>query len=115
MSGRVWLMVLLAAVLLVGWSSFFIVDERELVLVTQFGKYKRKVMYPGGYFKLPLEREPVEIYAKVLSPTAEGAVSVRLRTEEDLGAKPVKEFIKMAKEAIEAYVESLVARGEVIP
>lgn len=29
-----------------------------------------------------------------------GAVSVRLRTEEDLGPKPVEEFIKMAKEAV---------------
>jgi threonyl-tRNA synthetase len=31
----------------------------------------------------------------------EGAVSVRLRTEEDLGPKPVEEFIEMAKEAVE--------------
>jgi len=31
----------------------------------------------------------------------EGAVSVRLRTEEDLGAEPVEEFIEMAKEAVE--------------
>jgi threonyl-tRNA synthetase len=28
-------------------------------------------------------------------------VSVRLRTEEDLGPKPVEEFIEMAKEAVE--------------
>ena len=32
---------------------------------------------------------------------AEGTVSVRLRTGEDLGPKPVEEFIAMAKEAIE--------------
>jgi len=32
------------------------------------------------------------------------AVSVRLRTEEDLGPKPVEEFIEMAKEAVEEKV-----------
>lgn len=31
----------------------------------------------------------------------EGAIAVRLRTEEDLGPKPVEEFIEMAKEAVE--------------
>jgi len=33
---------------------------------------------------------------------AEGTVSLRLRTEEDLGPRPVAEFIKMAQEAIAA-------------
>ena len=33
------------------------------------------------------------------------AVSVRLRTEEDLGPKPVEEFIEMAKEAVEEKTE----------
>ncbi len=31
---------------------------------------------------------------------AEGMVSLRLRTEEDLGSRPVADFIKMAQEAI---------------
>jgi threonyl-tRNA synthetase len=30
----------------------------------------------------------------------EGTVAVRLRTEEDLGPRPVEEFIGMAREAI---------------
>jgi len=34
------------------------------------------------------------------------AVAVRLRTEEDLGPKPVEEFIEMAKEAVEEKRES---------
>lgn len=31
---------------------------------------------------------------------AEGVVSLRLRTEEDLGARPVADFVKMVQEAI---------------
>ncbi len=36
----------------------------------------------------------------------QGAVSVRLRTEEDLGPKPVEEFIDMANEAVEEKREN---------
>ncbi|MBC8264981.1 MAG: hypothetical protein H8E47_12765, partial [Anaerolineales bacterium] len=31
---------------------------------------------------------------------AEGMVSLRLRTEEDLGARPVADFVEMAQQAI---------------
>jgi len=32
----------------------------------------------------------------------QGTVAVRLRTEEDLGPRPLEEFVRMAKEAIAA-------------
>jgi membrane protease subunit HflC len=44
----------LGLVLFVGWSSFFIVDETELAIVTQFGEYKRSETTPGLKFKVPL-------------------------------------------------------------
>ena len=74
MSGRRWLIVFLGIVLFVGWSSFFIVDEREIVLVTQFGKFKRQVTRPGGYFKLPFVQEVRRFESRILgsdTPPAE--------------------------------------------
>ena len=41
------------AVLSVGWSSIFVVDEGQLAIVVQFGEYKRTVDKPGLYFKTP--------------------------------------------------------------
>ena len=45
--------VLLALAVVVALSSVFIIDERELAIVTQFGEYKRSVVEPGLYFKTP--------------------------------------------------------------
>ncbi len=44
---------LLLALVFVGWSSFFVVDERELSIVVEFGEWKRSVARPGLQFKLP--------------------------------------------------------------
>ncbi|MDX2052705.1 MAG: protease modulator HflC [Polyangiaceae bacterium] len=44
-----------AVLLYLGWSSFFIVDERELAIVLQFGEWKRSASQPGPQFKLPYE------------------------------------------------------------
>ena len=41
--------------LAIAWSSFFVIDETELAIVTQFGQYKRSMSSPGLYFKTPLE------------------------------------------------------------
>ena len=50
--GRISL-VLLIAVLVGGWSSIFVIDETQLAIVTQMGKYKRTIDQPGLNFKLP--------------------------------------------------------------
>jgi membrane protease subunit HflC len=47
------IVVLLLALISVGWSSVFVVDEGELAIVTQFGEYKRSAETPGLYFKTP--------------------------------------------------------------
>ncbi|HMR06484.1 MAG TPA: protease modulator HflC [Polyangiaceae bacterium] len=44
---------MLLALISVGWSSVFVVDEGELAIVTQFGEYKRSAETPGLYFKTP--------------------------------------------------------------
>jgi membrane protease subunit HflC len=43
----------LAVVALLAWSSIFIVNEREQALVLRFGEIKREIKEPGVYFKIP--------------------------------------------------------------
>lgn len=47
--------------LIVVLSSMFVVDEREKVLVTQFGQIKRTVEEPGLSFKIPFIQE-IEVF-----------------------------------------------------
>jgi len=44
---------LIIVIVLVAGRSYFVVDERERALVTQFGQIVRVVNEPGLYFKLP--------------------------------------------------------------
>ena len=66
MTGRSLVFVLVGLALVVAWSSFFVVDEREMVLITQFGEYKRAVTRPGGYFKLPFVQEVRRMESRIL-------------------------------------------------
>ncbi|WP_127104729.1 protease modulator HflC [Pararhodobacter zhoushanensis] len=47
-------------------SSLFIVDERENVLVLQFGQVKQVRTEPGLYFRIPLIQEVVRYDARIL-------------------------------------------------
>lgn len=58
---------LLAVVVFVVWSTVFIVDEREKVLVTRFGEIQRAVNDPGLNFKLPIVEELVRIDDRILT------------------------------------------------
>ena len=49
------------------WSSVFIVDEREKILVTRFGEIQRSVNEPGLYFKLPILEELVPVDDRLLT------------------------------------------------
>jgi membrane protease subunit HflC len=44
---------LLLLLLFVGISSVFVVDEKEMAIVTRFGEYRKTVSEPGLYFKSP--------------------------------------------------------------
>ena len=46
-------LILIVATLIVSREIFFTVDEREQVIITQFGEYKRTIQQPGLAFKLP--------------------------------------------------------------
>ncbi|HRK42023.1 MAG TPA: protease modulator HflC [Gemmobacter sp.] len=50
----------------VGLSSIFIVDEREQVLVMQFGQVKQEITEPGLGFKLPLIQDVVRYEDRIL-------------------------------------------------
>ena len=51
-SSLLWKLLVLAAVFIIGFSCFFIVDETEQAFITRFGKYERTTG-PGLQFKLP--------------------------------------------------------------
>jgi modulator of FtsH protease HflC len=50
-------LIALVALVILGYSSIFTVDEREKALVIRFGEIQRTVEEPGLYFKLPIFEE----------------------------------------------------------
>jgi membrane protease subunit HflC len=56
----------LAVIVAVGLSSIFIVDEREKVLVLQFGQVRQVKETPGLGFKLPLIQDVVRYDGRIL-------------------------------------------------
>lgn len=56
----------LAIVGAIALSSVFIVDERERVLVLQFGQVKQEISEPGLGFKIPLIQEVVRYEDRIL-------------------------------------------------
>jgi len=68
-----WLVLLLVG-LWVAWDAFFIVDETELAIVTQFGEYRRTVTNPGPHLKLPFLQQVDKMESRILgsdTPPAE--------------------------------------------
>ncbi len=59
-------MIIAAAIAFLAWTSVFIVDEREKVLVTQLGEIQREIDKPGLYFKLPFVQELVRIEDRIV-------------------------------------------------
>ncbi len=45
--------IIIGLAILVGYLSYFVVDEREKVIVQRFGEISRTVEQPGLYFKIP--------------------------------------------------------------
>ncbi len=61
------LLPVLAAILFVGFSSIYVVDEREKALVLQFGQVKAVKEEPGIAFKIPFIQEVVRYEDRILS------------------------------------------------
>lgn len=57
---------LIAAVLFVGWMTYFVVDEREKALVMRFGDISRIVVDPGLYFKIPFAETVTTIEDRII-------------------------------------------------
>ncbi|MFN4057831.1 MAG: protease modulator HflC [Roseinatronobacter sp.] len=60
------LLPVLIVVLVTAFSSIFVVDERENVLVLQFGQVKQEIKEPGLGFKVPFIQEVVRYDARIL-------------------------------------------------
>lgn len=63
---RVIILILIAGAAFVGYSSMFIVDERQKALVVQFGQIQRTIKEPGLYFKWPIIEELVFVDDRLL-------------------------------------------------
>ena len=59
--------IVLVVVVSLGYSSFFVVDERQKALVLQFGQIKAVRENPGLAFKIPLIQEVVRYDDRILS------------------------------------------------
>ena len=88
MTTRTLLWVLGAIAVLLGASSCFVISERELALVTQFGEPKRTITAPGLYWKLPLVQEVRRMESRILGSHAPPAEYLTL-DKKRLVADPV--------------------------
>ncbi len=82
-----WLLALLL-VLGVAWDSFFIVDETEVAIVTQFGAPRRTITTPGPSFKLPVLQQVDKMDSRILGSDAPQAEYLTL-DKKRLVADPV--------------------------
>lgn len=55
-----------AVILVIAYSSYFVVDERQKALVLRFGEINRTVDVPGLYFKLPFADSVTLIEDRIL-------------------------------------------------
>jgi membrane protease subunit HflC len=54
------------ALLILGFSSVFTIDETEQAIVTQFGQYKWSVTEPGLHFKVPFTQDVHKMERRVI-------------------------------------------------
>jgi len=64
---KVGIIALVVIALFVGLQATFVVDEGELAIVTQFGKYKRTLSSPGLYFKTPFAETVTRMERRVMT------------------------------------------------
>jgi len=61
------LLVVLGFATFIAGDSLFIVDQRETVVIRQFGQFKREIAEPGLYAKIPFMQEAVRFDKRVLA------------------------------------------------
>lgn len=67
---------IIVALILLIWSTVFIVDERKQALVLAFGKVDRVIDEPGLHFKLPAPFNTVIIYEQRILPLETNEVTI---------------------------------------
>lgn len=83
-------LVVLAALVVVGSSAMFIVDQTEQAIVTQFGQPRRVITTPGLNFKLPFIQSVISLDRRVLdldTPSVEAITSDQKRLVVDSFAR----------------------------
>ncbi len=70
------LLVILAAVVLVGWQSLFVVHQTQQAIILQLGHPKDAVYRPGLHFKVPLIEDVLYFDARILDYDARPAEAI---------------------------------------
>ena len=85
---------LLAVIVIGGMNSWFIIDQREQVLVLEFGKVKRVVKDAGLHFKVPFVQNIVRFDKRI----------------QDLNAKPTEVILSGQKRlVVDAFIKYRIA------
>lgn len=83
-------LIIVAAIVVIGGASIFIVDQTEQVIVTQFGQTKRVVTNPGLNFKMPFIQNTITLDRRVLdleTPSVEAITADQKRLVVDTFAR----------------------------
>jgi membrane protease subunit HflC len=88
MSGIGRLLIGAAVLVLAAWESFFVVDETEVAIVTQFGAFRRSVTRPGWQLKVPILHQVDKMESRILGSDAPPAEYLTL-DKKRLVADPV--------------------------
>lgn len=84
------LAIVVAAIVVIGGASMFIVDQTEQAIVTQFGQPKRVITAPGLNFKLPFIQNVISLDRRVLdleTPSVEAITADQKRLVVDTFAR----------------------------
>ncbi len=82
-----WVVLLIITVSL-AWEAFFVVDEREVAIVTQFGEFKRAATRPGPQWKIPILQQVDKMESRIIGSDAPPAEYLTL-DKKRLMADPV--------------------------
>lgn len=90
-----------ALLTIAAWESFFVVDETEVAIVTQFGAFRRSVTRPGPQFKIPILHQVDKMESRIMSSDAPPAEYLTL-DKKRLVADPVTRW--QIKDPIRFYM-----------
>jgi len=60
------LIIIVVAVIMIAQGGFYVVNEAEQAIVTQFGKPVGEVSYPGLHFKIPFIQDVTRFEKRIL-------------------------------------------------